>query len=103
MRSEFSQLVKRTREKVGISQETLASVAGVAPSYVAMIESGLRGRLPGAEVVVKLARALDASPAEFMEAAGRTLTVIEAIRADPILTEREKASLVDHYRSYLEG
>lgn len=101
--SPFGALVRKYRTKQGVSQETLAATAGLSPGYVSMIETGDRGWLPSADVVVSIARALDASPAEFCDAAGIALAVPEAIADDPILTERQKQALLEHYRSYLDG
>lgn len=100
--SAFGALVRMHRTKAGISQETLAATAGVSNGYVSMIETGDRGWLPSAEVVVAIARALHASPAEFLETAGVALAVPAAIDADPVLSERQKQALLEHYRSYID-
>ena len=49
--------VIRLRQRLGISQEELASRAGVHRTYVSQIERGLKS--PTLNIILRLARALD--------------------------------------------
>lgn len=55
--------VKRYRELRGICQSDLAMLAKLSPGYVAQIETG--ARYPSADVLERLAAALDIRPFRF--------------------------------------
>jgi transcriptional regulator with XRE-family HTH domain len=59
----FGDRLKQLRESAGLSQYRLGQEAGVTPATISRIEAGLRE--PGWETVLRLARALNVSVAEF--------------------------------------
>ena len=56
--------IKYYRSQLKLTQEALASRAGINRSYLAGIESGRRN--PSARTIEKLARALGVSPADLL-------------------------------------
>ncbi len=58
----FGQLLKRYREAAQLSQSRLAQRAGFDHSYVSRLESGRRA--PTREAILRLAEALELTPAE---------------------------------------
>jgi transcriptional regulator with XRE-family HTH domain len=63
--TDFGRAVRTAREAKGLSQEQLADLANVHRTYLSGIETGSRN--PTLEVVDRLARALDVSPAALLE------------------------------------
>lgn len=61
---EFGDLVRRTREDRGLSQEGLADAAGLHRTHISLIERG--GRSVRLETIERLAVALSVQPAELM-------------------------------------
>ena len=97
---------QRTHAKLSLRQ--LADRAGVSNPYLSQIERGLKR--PSAEILQELAKGLQISAETLYVKAGfldeRTVTehrpwdVETAITADPALTDRQKDTLVDIYRSF---
>src|SRR6478672_3787831 len=88
-----------------LSRRQLADAAGVSNPYLSQIERGLRR--PSAEVLQSLAKALRVSAETLYVQAGilsqddvEVRSVELAILADTALTERQKQSLVEIYRSF---
>jgi transcriptional regulator with XRE-family HTH domain len=88
-----------------LSLRQLADAAGVSNPYLSQIERGLRR--PSAEVLQSLAKALRVSAETLYVQAGilspddvEVRSVELAILADTGLTERQKQSLVEIYRSF---
>jgi transcriptional regulator with XRE-family HTH domain len=98
--------IRDQREAAQISLRGLAARAGVSNPYLSQVERGLRR--PSAEILAQIARALSISVESLLVRAGvldDTETpgdVEKAIRADPDLGERQKASLIDVYRALRE-
>ena len=91
-----------------LSLRQLADAAGVSNPYLSQIERGLRR--PSAEVLQSLAKALRVSAETIYVQAGilspddvEVRSVEIAILADTGLTERQKQSLIDVYRSFRSG
>ena len=59
----FSEHLRVLREKRGLSQQRLSELAGLNRNYVSDVERGRRN--PCLNNIVKLAEALDVSPAEL--------------------------------------
>ena len=57
-KNNLSRIVKRLREKMGISQEKLARLADVSNNTIINIEAGKQGN-PTIETLKKIARALN--------------------------------------------
>ncbi len=63
---EFGRRVRVRREAAGVSQEKLAEVAGLHRNYVGSAERGERN--VGLLNILRLAQALDANPADLVDA-----------------------------------
>jgi transcriptional regulator with XRE-family HTH domain len=59
-------VLKKLRQKKGLTQEEVAMRAGVTKPYIAMLESGAR-KNPSLELVKKLAKALKVTVGELLE------------------------------------
>ena len=88
-----------------LSLRQLAEQTGVSNPYLSQIERGLRR--PSAEVLQQIAKALRISAEQLYVQAGilhaedgQVRSVELAILADPVLTERQKQSLLDVYQSF---
>ena len=88
-----------------LSLRQLADQAGVSNPYLSQIERGLRK--PSAEVLQQLAKALRISAEQVYVQAGilnaddeQVRSVELAILADPVLSERQKHSLLDVYQAF---
>ena len=94
---------QRTEAKLSLRQ--LAEATGISNPYLSQIERGLRR--PSAEVLQSIAKALQISAETLFVQAGilspddhEVRSVEVAILADSGLTERQKQSLIDVYRSF---
>ena len=84
-----------------MSVRGLSSLAGVSNPYLSQIERGLRK--PSAEILQRLAKALQISAETLYERAGilePSLDLTHHIRRDPLLSEDQKAELVRLYESF---
>ena len=88
-----------------LSLRQLAEQTGVSNPYLSQIERGLRR--PSAEVLQQLAKALRISAEQLYVQAGilsaddgQVRSVELAILGDPVLSERQKQSLLDVYQSF---
>jgi transcriptional regulator with XRE-family HTH domain len=94
---------QRTEAKLSLRQ--LAQATGISNPYLSQIERGLRR--PSAEVLQKIAKSLQISAETLYIQAGilspqdhEIRSVEIAILGDPGLTDRQKQSLVEIYRSF---
>lgn len=53
----FGDIVRRRRQKAGMSQEALAAEAACHPTYISLVERGLRN--PSLDTMLRLAKGLD--------------------------------------------
>ena len=60
----FGAIVRKRRTEQGISQESLASLAGLHLTYISMLERGIRN--PSLTVILQLAEALNTVPSALM-------------------------------------
>jgi len=95
---------QRLQSKLSLRQ--LSEQAGVSNPYLSQIERGLRK--PSAEVLQQIAKALRISAEQLYVRAGILSpdegvggSVELAVLGDPLLTERQKQSLLDVYASFL--
>ena len=65
----FGAVVRRHRHERGLSQERLAEAAGLSQRYLSVLERGENS--PTLNVIVRLAAALNLSPAELLDAISR--------------------------------
>ncbi len=99
--------IRQQRESAQISLRQLARQAGVSNPYLSQVERGLRR--PSAEILAQIAHGLQISVESLLTMAGIldepapagiADTVPAAIDADPVLTARQKASLLAIYLLY---
>jgi transcriptional regulator with XRE-family HTH domain len=98
--------IRSQREGAQVSLRQLARTAGVSNPYLSQIERGLRK--PSAEILQQIAKGLQISAealyvrAGFLDErpAGAVGAVVEAVLADPSLTDRQKQVLLDVYQSF---
>ena len=97
--------LREQRTGAQLSLRQLAEQAGVSNPYLSQIERGLRR--PSAEVLQQLAKALRISAETLYVRAGildpddgEVRSVELAILGDPVLSERQKQSLLDVYQSF---
>lgn len=97
---DLGEFIREQRLAAQISLRGLAAKAGVSNPYLSQVERGLRR--PSAEILAQIAHGLSISVETMLAKAGilespEAPEVIVAIRADPVLTERQKSVLVDIY------
>ncbi len=103
--SQVGEFIREQRNAARVSLRELARVAGVSNPYLSQVERGLRK--PSAEILASIARGLKISAETLYEQAGildrRTGNpdTVAAIRADPSLSERHKAVLLELYETYV--
>ena len=93
--------VKVWREKRGVSQRTLATQAGVSPSYLAEIETG---RKPGsADALLNLGRVLEV-PMEYLVSSNRLQIAFHHVKeiVESGLPEQEVAANAGHLTNDLK-
>ena len=95
----FGQTLKEIRRNKGLTQRQLATAVGVDFSYVSKVEND-RMPPPAADTIVKICKALDIPPDEFLAMTGKMPTSIkEAISENPaaqqFLREAETMTLTD--------
>ena len=94
--------IRSQRTAAEISLRALAERAGVSNPYLSQVERGLRR--PSAAILAQIADGLSISAESLLVRAGilpatEGTPVIDAIRADAELSERQKASLIEIYRA----
>ena len=103
--------LREQRESAQLSLRQLADMAGISNPYLSQIERGLKR--PSAEILQQIAKGLQVSAESLYVRAGildeRVVDhdpaagpdVLSAIAADPVLTDRQRAVLVDIYLSFV--
>ncbi|NYG07147.1 transcriptional regulator with XRE-family HTH domain [Phycicoccus badiiscoriae] len=109
--------LREQRQSARLSLRQLSELAGVSNPYLSQIERGLKK--PSAEILQQLAKGLEVSaeslyvragilderhgdaPATHAAVHGAALDTRAVIGADPQLTERQKAALLDIYDSFV--
>jgi transcriptional regulator with XRE-family HTH domain len=100
----IGEYIREQRQRAKISVRQLAEAAGVSNPYLSQIERGLRK--PSAEILQQIAKGLRISAEALYVQAGiledreADTDVQTAIRADILLTERQKQVLLDIYESF---
>ncbi len=101
----LGEYLREQRLSASLSLRQLAEQTGVSNPYLSQIERGLRR--PSAEVLQQIAKALRISAetlyvqAGILDAEDHEVRSVElAVLADSGLTERQKQSLLDVYRSF---
>ncbi|GAA0505556.1 helix-turn-helix transcriptional regulator [Saccharopolyspora thermophila] len=101
--SDLGSYIRAQRNNAQISLRQLAKLAGVSNPYLSQVERGLRK--PSAEILQQIAKALRISAEALYVQAGilerrEGGPVVDAILADPDLSERQKQVLLDIYASF---
>jgi transcriptional regulator with XRE-family HTH domain len=97
---DLGDFIREQRLAAQISLRGLAARAGVSNPYLSQVERGLRR--PSAEILTQIAHGLSISVETMLAKAGildapEAPEVIAAVRADPVLSERQKSVLIDIY------
>ena len=100
---DIGEYIRQQRSNAQISLRQLAKRAGVSNPYLSQIERGLRK--PSAEILQQIAKGLRISAEALYVQAGildlpKGGPVVDAVRADQELTERQKQVLLDIYESF---
>ena len=101
--SSIGSFIREQREQARVSLRQLAQAAGVSNPYLSQIEQGLRK--PSAELLQQIAKGLRISAEALYVQAGildepHGAGVVDAVLADPQLTERQKQMLIEVYESF---
>ncbi len=102
----LGEIIRRQRELAEMSMRQFAELAGISNPYLSQIERGLRA--PSEQVLESIADALKVSSDGLYEQAGMPVpgsepeenAVLDAIRADPRLTARQRTALVEVYEAF---
>ncbi|MCW2940559.1 MAG: transcriptional regulator, family [Actinomycetia bacterium] len=100
----IGEYIREQRQRAKVSLRQLAETTGVSNPYLSQIERGLRK--PSAEILQQIAKGLRISAealyiqAGILEDREADSDVQSAVRADLILSERQKQVLLDIYESF---
>jgi transcriptional regulator with XRE-family HTH domain len=102
----LGEIIRRQRELSELSMRQFADLAGISNPYLSQIERGLRE--PSERVLDAIAASLQSSADTLRQQAGidpdetepETPAVVEAIRADPALSARQRQALLEVYRAF---
>lgn len=101
----LGEFIKAQRTLLKLSQRELAKRTRLSDPYVSQLERGLHE--PSVRVLKALASALNVRAETLLSYAGllededeATVTVVEAIQADPHLSDDQKIALLGVYRSF---
>ena len=72
----IGRVVATRRRRLGLTQEALAEATGLHPTYISLVERGLR--CPSTRVLIALAEGLGAKPSNLMVSIERELAKVEA-------------------------
>ena len=103
--TQVGEFIREQRNAARVSLRELARTAGVSNPYLSQVERGLRK--PSAEILAAIAKGLKISAETLYEQAGildrrsGNPDTVAAIRADPSLSERHKAVLLELYETYV--
>lgn len=102
--TQLGEFIREQRKAAEVSLRQLADLAGVSNPYLSQIERGLRK--PSAEILQGIAKGLQISAESLYVRAGLLAeepadrAVVDAVRADPVLSERQKQVLIEIYTSF---
>ena len=104
--SSLGDIIRRQRELSELSMRQFARMVGISNPYLSQIERGLRD--PSEKVLDSIAQSLQMSADALYEQAGvppegtddGDPAVVEAIRADPALSGRQRQALIQVYEAF---
>jgi transcriptional regulator with XRE-family HTH domain len=101
----LGEIIRRQRELNALSMRQFAQMVGISNPYLSQIERGLRD--PSEKVVDAIAQSLQMSADALYEKAGvskdadkASSAVVDAIRADPALSSRQRSALIQVYEAF---
>ncbi|MDP8943803.1 MAG: helix-turn-helix domain-containing protein [Actinomycetota bacterium] len=101
----LGEIIRRQRELSELSMRQFAQMVGISNPYLSQIERGLRE--PSEKVVEAIAESLKVSADALFEQAGMAAdaepeanAVVEAIRADPALSARQRQAMIEIYEAF---
>jgi transcriptional regulator with XRE-family HTH domain len=103
-------VIREQRKLAELSLRDLAARTNVSNPYLSQLERGLHE--PSVRVLKAIATALNMSAEALMVQAGMldgpgdddpATSVVDAVRADPLLTDEQRTALLTVYRSYIEA
>jgi transcriptional regulator with XRE-family HTH domain len=102
---DLGSFIRDQRRNARLSLRKLSEAAGISNPYLSQIERGLRK--PSAEILQAIAKGLRISAETLYvragildERSGHAPDVVDAVLADPTLTDRQKQVLMEVYRSF---
>jgi transcriptional regulator with XRE-family HTH domain len=103
----LGEIIRHQRELAEMSMRQFADLAGISNPYLSQIERGLRA--PSEHVLDGIANALKVSAETLYEQAGMAppgegdhdTAVLDAIKADTRLTNRQRAALREVYEAFV--
>ncbi|MDG2112539.1 MAG: helix-turn-helix transcriptional regulator [Actinomycetota bacterium] len=102
---QLGEFIKAQRKLMELSQRQLAQLTQLSDPYVSQLERGLHE--PSVRVLKALASALNVRAETLLSYAGLLdeaddagSTVVEAIQADPYLSDEQKIALLGVYRNF---
>ena len=103
---DLGEFIRDQRRNDRLSLRKLSELAGISNPYLSQIERGLRK--PSAEILQGIAKGLRISAETLYVRAGildekPESDLVAAIMSDTTITERQKQTLVDVYRSFISG
>ncbi len=105
----LGRVIREQRTAAELSLRDLAARTNVSNPYLSQLERGLHE--PSVRVVKAIATALNMSAEALMVQAGMldeptdadpATSVVDAVRADPLLTDDQRSALLTVYRSYIQ-
>lgn len=104
--TDVGSFIREQRRTAELSLRRLSEMAGVSNPYLSQIERGLRK--PSADILNQIAKALKISSETLYvragildEREGETMGVVEAVMADPVMSDEQKRSLLRIYESFV--
>ena len=105
--STFGQFIRHQREMQDLTMRQLADLVGISNPYLSQIERGLRA--PSERVAEAIADNLELSAETLKQfrprppagGSSEESPVVAAIRADPDLSARQRAALIEVYEAFV--
>lgn len=102
---ELGSFIRDQRRSARLSLRKLSDLAGISNPYLSQIERGLRK--PSAEILQAIAKGLRISAETLYVRAGileedTPHDLVSEILKDPRISERQKQTLIDLYRQFVE-